>query len=167
MNKPVFAFLNFILLVFLASCGGSDIEKNKDSVKTEIVERAPGDPKGIGDIRNVKLTDRLDKEMIKKGESVYNMKCSACHKLNTQRVVGPGWEGITNKRSPEWIMNMATNVDVMLDEDPEAQKLLEECRTRMPNQSVSDEEARHLVEFMRDNDMKRTGSKDGAVVGSE
>ena len=80
------------------------------------------------------------------------MKCSACHKLTDQRVVGPGWLGVTKTRKPEWIMNMVLNVEVMLDQDPEAQKLLELCLTRMPNQNVSIGDARDILEFMRQND---------------
>jgi hypothetical protein len=67
-------------------------------------------------------------------------------------VVGPGWEKVTTKRKPEWIMNMITNVEMMLEQDPEAQKLLEECLTRMPNQNVSVGDARDILEFMRQND---------------
>ena len=51
-----------------------------------------------------------------------------------------------------WIMNMITNVEAMLESDPEAQKLLEQCLVRMPNQNVSKEEARQILEFMRKND---------------
>jgi cytochrome c len=119
--------------------------------------------KGIGEVKEVPLTDPLNDEMIARGKAIYEMKCSACHKLTDQRVVGPGWAGITNKRRPEWIMNMITNVDMMLAEDPEAQKLLEECLTRMPNQNVSVGDARDLLEYMRQNDMEKTGQKDQAA----
>jgi hypothetical protein len=47
---------------------------------------------------------------------------------------------------------MITNVEVMLDKDPEAQKLLEECLVRMPNQNLTLEEARKVLEFQRHND---------------
>ena len=47
---------------------------------------------------------------------------------------------------------MITNVDVMLAQDPEAQKLLELCLVRMPNQNVSIGDARDILEFMREND---------------
>ena len=164
MKKPAIIILSFIALSVLISCGGgSDSEKKENPFIKEQMEDAKGDPKGIGETKHVELTDPLDAAMIKSGEGVYNMKCSACHKLTDQRVVGPGWAGVTNKRRPEWIMNMITNVDVMLSEDPEAQKLLEECLTRMPNQGVNLEDARGLVEFMRNNDMEMVGSKDGAV----
>ncbi|HEY0749739.1 MAG TPA: cytochrome c, partial [Chitinophagaceae bacterium] len=75
-----------------------------------------------------------------------------CHKLNEERVVGPGWAGVTKRREPHWIMNMITNVDIMLEQDAEAQKLLEQCLVRMPNQNISKEEARSVIEFMRSND---------------
>jgi hypothetical protein len=40
----------------------------------------------------------------------------------------------------------------MLDKDSEAQKLLELCMVRMPNQNLSFDEARHVLEFQRSND---------------
>ncbi|NJL13204.1 MAG: cytochrome c [Microscillaceae bacterium] len=119
--------------------------------------------KGVGEIKEVKLSDPLDEQMVKTGISVYEMKCASCHKLDDQRTVGPGWKGVTNKRRPEWIMNMVTNVEVMLDEDPTAQKLLEECLTRMPNQGLAVGDARNVLEFMRKNDVEKAGSKDGAL----
>ena len=91
----------------------------------------------------------IDKAMVEKGKTTYDVKCQACHSMGENRVVGPGWKGITTKRKPEWIMNMIMNIDVMLSEDPEAQKLLEECLVRMPNQNLSKDEAREVLEFMR------------------
>ncbi len=108
--------------------------------------------KGIGQIKNVTLQNPLDNERVVRGKAIYEMKCLACHKLDDQRIVGPGWKNITKTRKPEWIMNMILNVDVMLDQDPEAQKLLELCLTRMPNQNVSVGDARDILEFMREND---------------
>ncbi|NEN23915.1 c-type cytochrome [Cryomorpha ignava] len=158
----------FILLsvTFLVACGGGDSnsESNETDATQEKAKELSADPKGVGEVKNVELTDPLNMEMIAQGKGIYEMKCSACHKLSDQRVVGPGWAGVTNRRSPEWIMNMIMNVDVMLEEDAEARKLLEECLTRMPNQGVSKESARELVEFMRKNDMETVGKKDGAVI---
>lgn len=108
--------------------------------------------KGIGSVKQVTLNTPIEQDRVKRGLSIYEMKCLACHKLTDQRVVGPGWKGVTSRRKPEWIMNMITNVDVMLEKDGEAQKLLELCLTRMPNQNVSVGDARDLLEFMRHND---------------
>lgn len=162
--------LNFILsgliITSLAACGGGGEKKQLSDPKytAESQPEQEANPKGIGEVKNVELTDPLVESMVKSGEAIYEMKCSACHKLTAQRVVGPGWAGITNKRTPEWIMNMITNVDVMLAEDPTAQKLLEECLTRMPNQGVSIGDARDILEFMRKNDMEQVGEKDQAAI---
>ena len=119
--------------------------------------------KGIGKVEDIQLTDPLVTDLVRVGKKSYETKCSGCHKLDDEHVVGPGWAGITNKRSPEWIMNMITNVDVMLAEDEEAQKLLDECLTHMPNQQIPIDEARGLLEYMRKNDMDQLGNKDGAA----
>jgi len=76
----------------------------------------------------------------------------ACTKLTNEKLVGPGWADVTKRRTPTWIMNMILNVDMMLEKDPEAQKLLELCLVRMPNQNISKEQARDVIEFMRKND---------------
>ncbi len=101
---------------------------------------------------DVELTTPLNKEWVAAGKGIYEMKCQACHKLNDERLVGPGWKGVTQKREPHWIMNMITNVDMMLEKDPEAQKLLEQCLVRMPNQNISKDDSRQILEFMRSND---------------
>ena len=103
-------------------------------------------------MKEVELKTPLEQDRIPRGKAIFEMKCQACHRLDDKRVVGPGWKDITKRRKPEWIMNMITNVDVMLDEDPEAQKLLELCLMRMPDQNVSIGDARDILEFMRQND---------------
>ncbi len=104
------------------------------------------------EIKEVKLTTPLDQNMVKEGLVTYDLKCSSCHRLDGTRLVGPSWKGVTERREPVWIMNMITNVDMMLDKDPEVQKMLEECLVRMPNQNLSENQAREVLEFMRKND---------------
>lgn len=167
MRKIKPALIILTLIAFLGSCGGTSENSDGSSNSSSAPVMKPetkADPKGIGEVKNVTLTDPLEESMIVSGKAIYEMKCSACHKLTDQRVVGPGWAGLTNKRRPEWIMNMITNVDVMLEKDPEAQKLLEECLTRMPNQSVSVGDARSILEFMRQNDIETVGKKDEAAI---
>jgi hypothetical protein len=89
---------------------------------------------------------------LREEKAIYELKCQSCHRLTDEKLVGPGWKNVTKKRQPLWIMNMITNVDMMLDSDPEAQKLLEQCMVRMPNQNITKEDARKVIEFMRGND---------------
>ncbi|WP_163377767.1 c-type cytochrome [Cyclobacterium sp. SYSU L10401] len=156
--------MSIIALLFY-SCGSGNNERNTLSTPADSEPEVPqsiAEGKGIGEIKEVNLEEELDADMVKMGKSIYDMKCSACHKLTDQRVVGPGFQGVTNRRKPEWIMNMITNVDVMLEEDPEARAMLEECLTRMPNQNVSVGDARNILEFFRENDEEKTGNKDQA-----
>lgn len=153
--KKLFSLM--MVVVFFASCGNEKPKVKAESdgysdYETAEPSKKDNDGKGIGQVKEVKLLTPLEQERIVRGRAIYEMKCQACHRLDNQRVVGPGWKGVTKNRKPEWIMNMITNVDVMLDQDTEAQKLLELCLTRMPNQNVSIGDARDVLEFMRQND---------------
>ncbi|MFB9054166.1 c-type cytochrome [Formosa undariae] len=116
--------------------------------------------KGVGKTLTVKLSDSIEPSLAAKGQFIFENRCASCHKLTDQRLVGPGWEEITTSRRPEWILNMITNTNEMLEKDSEAKVLLEDCLTRMPNQNVTLEEARAILEFMRKNDLERLRDKD-------
>ena len=133
---------------------GSDTGAGAQTTTGDNTATDAGSPKGIGKHQNIELTHPLDEKMVADGKSVYEVKCASCHKLTDEKVVGPGWKGVTDRRTPEWIMNFVTNVDEMIEKDPAAQKMLEECLVRMPNQNLSDQDARATLEFMRKNDGK-------------
>lgn len=147
-------------ITFFYACGGSETKKESESSSTDVKELYGDDKKtdedhekkGIGKFTHVEVSPTLDTKMAEAGVKVYDVKCAACHKLTDERVVGPGWKNVTTRHTPEWIMNFSTNTDEMLNKDPKAQAMLEECLVRMPNQSLSDEEARSVYEFMRKND---------------
>ena len=143
-----------ILAILFAACGPErpKVEEGNGANEENAVAENANEGKGIGQVKEVTLNTPLEQDRIPRGKAIYEMKCQACHRLDVQRVVGPGWKDVTKKRKPEWIMNMITNVDVMLERDEEAQKLLELCLTRMPNQNVSLGDARDVLEFMRQND---------------
>ena len=144
-------FVLVLCAACLYACGGGD-SASGETGKAPVPEKKVDEGKGIGEIKEVTLNNPLKHEMVDKGRAIYDMKCSACHKLTDQRVVGPGWKGVTVRRKPEWIMNMTTNVDIMLAEDPAAQALLKECLVRMPNQNLTIGDARDVLEFMYSND---------------
>lgn len=156
----VLSFLG--LLGIVSSCGGdksnkvAEVTEATEATKTETTEPSENpsyDPKrGEGKFEDVELDEKLNVQMADNGLKAFDVKCSSCHKLTDEKLVGPGWAGVTTRRHPDWIMNFITNPDVMLDKDPEAQAMLEICLVRMPNQSLSDEDARNLLEFMRKND---------------
>ena len=154
-----------ILGILLTACGGGADQSatSTETSSTPPTEAAAPDPKGVGEVKSVDLGSGIDASLADAGKAIVDMKCTACHQLNDKRLVGPGFQGVTNRRRPEWIMNMITNVDVMLEQDPTAQKLLEECLTRMPNQNITQADARGILEFMRRNDEEKTGERDAAA----
>ncbi|HEU0111082.1 MAG TPA: c-type cytochrome [Flavisolibacter sp.] len=118
----------------------------------ELTKNQPEEHGNLIKPEDVEITSPLNAQWVSEGKSIYDVKCQSCHKLTGEKLVGPGWLGVSKKRKPEWIMNMVTNVDMMLETDPEAQRLLEECLVRMPNQNLTKDESRRVLEFMRHND---------------
>lgn len=147
------------ITAFIAACGtgaGSDTKATSDpyaNTTTPANSNPSYDPKrGEGKFTKVEVGAKLDAAMATNGEKVYGVKCSSCHKTTEEKLVGPGWKGVTARRTPEWVMNFVTNTDEMLNKDPAAQAQLEICLVRMPNQNLADADARALYEFMRKND---------------
>ncbi len=162
MKKIKLIALVSIATFALYSCGGNKEETKTEEATTEtteapqsmVAEPTSYDPKrgeGKFTAENVTLSS-LDAAMATKGEGIANSKCTSCHKLSDEKLVGPGWKGVTERRAPYWIMNFITNPDPMIDKDPEVQAQLELCLVRMPNQNLTDDEARSIVEYMRKND---------------
>jgi cytochrome c5 len=148
--KKISVVTSMILLVGITACGGGE-EQSSTPPGVSAPESAPAETTTDANlITSADITmGEIDPGMVEKGKTSYDVKCQACHSTGPNRVVGPGWKGITERRKPEWIMNMMLNIDVMLETDPEAQKGLEECLVRMPNQGLSKDEGREVLEFMR------------------
>ena len=160
-------------LTFLVSCGGADdseatntqaiednyttevyeddasteVETEVEAVETEEVASTDEMSKGVGPITSIELGD-IDEALVEKGKEIFKANCTACHKMG-KRFVGPALAGVTERRSPEWITNMILNPDGMVKEDPTAIALLEEYMSPMANQSLSEEDARAILEFFR------------------
>jgi len=148
MKKTLWAI---ILTLILFGCGKGAKQRAESPETSEDVMEKQEIIHGT-EVTEVKLTNPLDAAMIKQGQEIFEMKCMSCHRLDETRLVGPGWSGVTKRRTAVWLTNMITNVDIMLEKDADAQKMLEECLIRMPNQNVSLEESRSIIEFMRKND---------------
>ncbi|RYZ62654.1 MAG: cytochrome c [Chitinophagaceae bacterium] len=138
-----------------SDAGKNGTEKSStDNTATTSGTEDGSNPKGIGPHQNIQLTHPLDEKMVTDGKNIYDVKCSSCHKLTDEKLVGPGWAAVTDRRTPEWIMNFVTNTEEMLVKDTAAQNMLEVCMVKMPNQSLSETDARSVLEFMRKNDKK-------------
>ncbi len=157
--RKLFTLLALGALVL--SCGEKKEEKKdgfemnrtkKEEVKaTETTGGVPVDMdnKGVGPIKNVEFGDEIDADLAAAGEEKFQAICTACH-MAEQRMIGPALKGVYERRSPEWVMNMIINPDVMLKEDPIAKALLKEYNNAiMLNQNLSEEDARAVAEYLR------------------
>lgn len=159
-------FVTCIIAFTIIACGSNNSNENKGNganesketpTATESGETANGNPsydpkRGEGRFTKVDVSPTLDVAKATAGEKVYSVKCASCHKLTDEKLVGPGWKGVTSRHTAEWIMNFSTNPDEMLNKDPKAQAMLEICLVRMPDQNLTDDDARGVYEFMRKND---------------
>jgi hypothetical protein len=141
------------LLTGAISCTNEGVKKDEKTIDIQDLTKNQPEQHGT-ELKesDIVITNPLNQEWVAAGKATYELKCQSCHRLTGEKLVGPGWKDVTKRRKPIWIMNMATNVDMMLETDADAQKLLEQCMVRMPNQNLNAEQARKVVEFMRNND---------------
>ncbi len=112
-------------------------------------QRITLEDKGVGRIQNLDLPETIDQEMVAKGEATFTTNCSACHKIE-KRFIGPSPKGIMERRSPEWIMNMILDPQLMVEQDRCAKDLLIEFNgAAMANQNMTEEQAREILEYFR------------------
>jgi len=160
MNKKTIVFVLMTALSWaIIACGGGgpkaeSTEPSSDARTATNSAPSDYDPKrGEGKFNESNVTlGALDNTMAGKGEAIAATKCTSCHKLTEERLVGPGWKGVTTRNTPYWILNFISNPDPMIEKDPKVQAQLELCLVRMPNQGLTDTDAREILEFMRKND---------------
>lgn len=149
--KRSFSFLLLVPLLCFSGCGGGDKAKEQ----TAAAPAAPAAPKhidpmqdkGIGPIKSLTLGE-IDTAMAEKGKATFDLKCSACHKVD-KRFVGPALKGVTQRRTPEWIMNMILNPEGMVKDNAQAKALFAEYLAPMANQNLTEDEARSILEYFR------------------
>ena len=153
LSKIIISGIITVSIALLTSCGNEGVKKDEKPI--DIQELSKDQPETHGtEVKEgeIAFTNPLNSEWVTAGKGMYELKCQSCHRLTEEKLVGPGWKGVSKRRNPTWITNMITNVDMMLESDPEAQKLLELCLVRMPNQNITRDDARKVIEFMRSND---------------
>lgn len=147
-------FIPALLFMVTWSCGGSGESatagEQSQPPKSMLAEQQdPMENKGIGPIKELTLAPEIDQAMAEEGKAIYMQMCTACHKAD-KKFIGPAPKGILDRRSPEWVMNMILNPEVMIMKDPIAKQLLIEYNgAPMSNQGLSQEQARQVLEYFR------------------
>lgn len=154
--------LSTLFTILLISCGGKEEKKegfNMQRQKTE-TKAAPAkskdkastridlSDKGVGPITSVTLGD-IDQALATKGEENFKTNCMACHRVG-KKFIGPDPTGILERRTPEWIMNMILDPELMIKENALAKDLFMEFNgSPMANQGLTEDDARAVLEYFR------------------
>ena len=154
--------IGVLFLGVVVNCGESPKENKgfeynrtkKEEKKSPAAQEAGAVPidlsnKGIGPITSMDWPETIDEALVTTGEGAFKQKCMACHMPN-RKLIGPAMQGVFERRSPEWVMNMLLNPTEMLKQDPIAKALLKEFNNvMMINQNLTQEEARAITEYLR------------------
>ena len=156
--------LSLFLIALAFSCGGGEEKKETPKVKikktttekkaettstTKPSETIDLSTKGVGPISSIDIPSEVDQAMATHGKEVFTKMCTACHKEG-RKFIGPAPNGVTERRTPEWIMNMILDPEGMVKNDPLAKSLLIEFNgSPMANQNLSQEDARAVLEYFR------------------
>jgi cytochrome c551/c552 len=142
------------LALVAGGCGGKDDDDDKESPEHEAQEAESGGltafelEHGIGPVKEPIELGAIDAAMAATGKTVFEAKCTACHKMDTL-YIGPALGEVTARRSGAFIMNMILNPQEMVERHPVAKQMLAERMSFMANQGLTRDEARAVLEYLR------------------
>ncbi|MEH6305451.1 cytochrome c [Olivibacter sp. CPCC 100613] len=159
MEKLLLISVPFVL----AACTGSDSSTSQTVVANRKLSAASGQSsrqevlvspsdlmaKGVGPITDFKPA-ALDGKRQEKGAKLFAAKCAMCHQMDT-KLIGPPLQGVTDRHTPEWVLNMLLAPDKMIAEDPAAKALYRSYQTPMINQQLTEEEGKAIYDYLRKN----------------
>ncbi len=165
--KAIVKSITLLFALIMIGCGGKKEEKKEDGFSVQRTktpteqavetntsevkasERVDMTTKGVGPIKSVDLAPEIDQAMADNGKEVYDQMCLACHRVG-KKFIGPPPNGILERRTPEWVMNMILNPQEMVQQDPLAKELLQEFNgSPMSNQGLTEDQARAILEYFR------------------
>ena len=101
----------------------------------------------------------IDEAMAKTGEGLFQTKgCSACHGFG-RRISCPDLQGVSTRRTAQWMEHQILHPEVMTKEDPIARQLFAQFSLQMPNQQLTQDEAHAVIEFLKHKDHELSEAK--------
>ena len=151
MNAKLLLFV-FPIVLFSFSCR----EKKSVEDRSKIYMPAPETENPAFNLpikeSEIQIEKTINPVLSQKGKAIFLSKCKTCHYLGSEKLTGPGFKNITRRRSISWIMSFMVHTEQMLKNDPVAKNQKAMFNISMPPLNLSFEEARNVLEFMRQND---------------
>lgn len=115
-----------------------------------LIGRSMSHPKAVGKTELASYAGAKQLPKITKGEDLFRSRCDACHSLGTEDGLGPGLQGVTQRRDKVWLARWLKMPDQMLSEkDPIAIDLFNRYKKLpMSNLRLSDADVEALIEYM-------------------
>jgi protein SCO1/2 len=90
---------------------------------------------------------------LSKGEDLFRSRCDSCHSLGNEDGLGPGLQGVTERRDRAWLTRWLKTPDKLLAEkDPIALDLFNRYKKiLMPNLRLNDADVEALITYMEAN----------------
>lgn len=149
----LFLVLVPIVLFTIVSCGNNEGQDPSKFSNTKKVDGANDISafeleNGFGPVKQKIELRPIDPKLVKQGQTIFETKCAACHKLD-EKYVGPAQRDVIKRRTPEYILNFMLNPEENYQKHPEAKKMLAQYLTQMPNQNISIDEAKAVLDYFR------------------
>lgn len=142
---PLKLSILLFFFIFILSCM-SDSPSGNGKISNNEKKFYSG--KGIGPVKVVELGE-INAASAATGKELFKAKCVTCHYIDDRKLIGPGMQGITLRRTPEWIMNQILNPIEMAQSDSLAKELLAIYYSQMTPMGLSVTEARNILEYFR------------------
>ena len=150
-----------LLVGTLASCGSKPSDSTSTETPGSSTETPPapaettvtsGPPPGAvskyDDGPRASATP-VNSRMAAEGKVIFTNKgCVTCHTFG-KRVIGPDLKGVATRRTAQWMEQQILHPEVMTKEDPIAHALLVEYKVPMTNQKLTPEEAKKVIEYLK------------------
>jgi cytochrome c551/c552 len=103
-----------------------------------------------------------DEALAERGEALFKDKgCSACHALG-RKLTCPDLDGVTMRRTAKWMEQQILDPERMVKEDPISHQLFAQFSLQMPNQKLTPDEARAVIEYLK-HENQESASKQGGT----
>jgi len=102
-------------------------------------------------------------EAAERGEKLFQTRgCSACHAFGVKKS-GPDLAGVSMRRTALWIENQILHPEVMVKQDPISHELFAKHALQMPNQGLTPEQAKDVVQYLKSMDARgASAEKEGS-----
>ncbi len=137
-------------LVLLIVCGAALFYAYKPGDQTAVVtdpklaQRAEN-PQNVAGAQPVALDAAAEQ-----GKKIFTENCVVCHSLGSEKLVGPGLKGVTQRRPEAWLISWIRNSQKVIESgDKYAVDLYNAYnKTPMPSYAFEDQEIKSILKYI-------------------